>query len=41
MKKKTLAQDAVCCLDKVKTGIEYQANYKNPKKKKKELIMSP
>ena len=21
--KKTLAQDAVCCLDKVKTGIEY------------------
>ena len=35
MRKKTLAQDAVCCLEKVKTGIEYQANYKNRNKKKK------
>ena len=36
-----LGGDAVCCPDKVKTGIEYYANYKNPNKKKKELIMSP
>ena len=31
MKKKTLAEDAVCCLDKVKTGIAYLGKLHKPK----------